>query len=409
MNKKFNGERKMHILMYRWKAYNYWDIEETFKLLGHTVDNIEQKLGNYDIDTAFEQILRERFLQVKYNMVFTVNYFAVISNICEEFNIPYVSWTCDNPLISMYHQSVFHKCNYIFTFDKTNYLEFKAMGVEHIWYLPLAVDTERMDAVIDGRILADGIDKRAYTGDVAFVGSLYERNSYDKLKNTLPQYLQGYFDAVMEAQLNISGANIVEPMLTTPILEQLQQYFKLEKSSEESFSDLGLIFQTTVLGFKIAEVQRRRALIELSKYFHVNVYSNSDISDLIRVRYMGSVDYWSEMPKVFRESKINLNFTIPNIKSGIPLRIWDVLGAKGFLLTNYQAEIPLYFKEGEDLVCFDGIEDLKEKTAYYLTHEEERKQIAENGYQKVKKYHGYVGRITEILRIIESEMQGKSL
>ena len=124
----------MHILMYRWKAYNYWDIEETFKLLGHTVDNIEQKLGNYDIDPEFEVILRDRLHQVHYDMVFTVNYFALISNICQELGIKYVSWTCDNPLISMYHQSVFHDCNYIFTFDKTNYLEFKAMGVKHIWY-----------------------------------------------------------------------------------------------------------------------------------------------------------------------------------------------------------------------------------------------------------------------------------
>ena len=54
----------------------------------------------------------------------------------------------DNPLISMYHESVFHACNYIFTFDKTNYLEFRGMGVKHIWYLPLAVDTERMDALL---------------------------------------------------------------------------------------------------------------------------------------------------------------------------------------------------------------------------------------------------------------------
>lgn len=391
----------MHILMYRWKAYNYRDIEETFKFLGHTVENIEQKLGNYDIDSAFETVLREKLQSVPYDMVFTVNYFAVISNICQELGIKYVSWTCDNPLISMYHQSVFHDCNYIFTFDKTNYLEFKAMGVKHIWYLPLAVDAERMEAVIDGRILPDGMDKRVYDGDVAFVGSLYERNSYDKLKHKLPEYLQGYFDAVMEAQMNISGANIIEPMLTTNILEQLQQYFKLEKSSEESFSDLGLIFQTTVLGFKIAEVQRRRALIELSKYFNVNVYSNSDVSDLVRVRYMGSVDYWSEMPKVFRQSKINLNFTIPNIKSGIPLRVWDVLGSKGFLLTNYQAEIPYYFAEGEDLVCFDGVEDLREKIDYYLTHEEERMQIAENGYRKVKEHHTYVKRIIEMLQIIE--------
>lgn len=398
----------MHILMYRWKAYNYRDIEQTFLLLGHTVDNIEQELGSYDVSPEFERVIEEKIRGTHYDMVFTVNYFPLISNVCERTGVKYISWTCDNPLISMYHESVFHACNYIFTFDKTNYLEFRGMGVKHIWYLPLAVDTERMDALLGapeeaGRWkAAQDPEMRKYRGDVAFVGSLYERNSYDKIKSRLPEYLRGYFDAVMEAQLNISGANIVEPMLTTNILEQLQEYFQLEKS-EGSFSDLGLIFQTTVLGFKIAEIERRRALIELSKHYKVNVYSNSDVSDLLRIQYCGSVDYWSEMPKVFRMSKINLNFTIPNIKSGIPLRIWDVLGCGGFLLTNYQAEIPYYFKEGEDLVCFDGLEDLCEKVGYYLEHEEERKRIAWNGYRKVREKHSYIERIRTILDTVAGE------
>lgn len=398
----------MHILMYRWKAYNYRDIEQTFLLLGHTVDNIEQELGSYDVSPEFERVIEEKIRGTHYDMVFTVNYFPLISNVCERTGVNYVSWTCDNPLISMYHESVFHAYNYIFTFDKTNYLEFRGMGVKHIWYLPLAVDTERMDALLGApeeagrRKATQDPEMQKYRGDVAFVGSLYERNSYDKIKNRLPEYLRGYFDAVMEAQLNISGANIVEPMLTTNILEQLQEYFQLEKS-EGSFSDLGLIFQTTVLGFKIAEIERRRALIELSKHYKVNVYSNSDVSDLLRIQYCGSVDYWSEMPKVFRMSKINLNFTIPNIKSGIPLRIWDVLGCGGFLLTNYQAEIPYYFKEGEDLVCFDGLEDLCEKVGYYLEHEEERKRIAWNGYRKVREKHSYIERIRTILDTVAGE------
>lgn len=431
----------MHILMYRWKAYNYRDIEQTFLLLGYTVDNIEQELGSYDVSPEFERVIEEKIRGTHYDMVFTVNYFPLISNVCERTGVKYVSWTCDNPLISMYHESVFHDCNYIFTFDKTNYLEFRGMGVKHIWYLPLAVDTERMDALLGApeevrtagaahegmktagtvpeeigtaesvpaeigkagrRKAAQDPEMQKYRGDVAFVGSLYERNSYDKIKNRLPEYLRGYFDAVMEAQLNISGANIVEPMLTTNILEQLQEYFQLEKS-DGSFSDLGLIFQTTVLGFKIAEIERRRALIELSKHYKVNVYSNSDVSDLLRIQYCGSVDYWSEMPKVFRMSKINLNFTIPNIKSGIPLRIWDVLGCGGFLLTNYQAEIPYYFKEGEDLVCFDGLEDLCEKVGYYLEHKEERKRIAWNGYRKVREKHSYIERIRTILDTVAGE------
>lgn len=433
--------RSMHILMYRWKAYNYRDIEQTFLLLGYTVDNIEQELGSYDVSPEFERVIEEKIRGTHYDMVFTVNYFPLISNVCERTGVKYVSWTCDNPLISMYHESVFHDCNYIFTFDKTNYLEFRGMGVKHIWYLPLAVDTERMDALLGApeevrtagaahegmktagtvpeeigtaesvpaeigkagrRKAAQDPEMQKYRGDVAFVGSLYERNSYDKIKNRLPEYLRGYFDAVMEAQLNISGANIVEPMLTTNILEQLQEYFQLEKS-DGSFSDLGLIFQTTVLGFKIAEIERRRALIELSKHYKVNVYSNSDVSDLLRIQYCGSVDYWSEMPKVFRMSKINLNFTIPNIKSGIPLRIWDVLGCGGFLLTNYQAEIPYYFNEGEDLVCFDGLEDLCEKVGYYLEHEEERKRIAWNGYRKVREKHSYIERIHTILDTVACE------
>lgn len=384
----------MYILMYRWKAYNYRDIEQTFLAMGHRVDNIEQELGSYDVSPEFEKTIEQLIRKNHYDMVFTVNYFALISNVCHRQRIKYVCWTCDNPLISMYHESVFHPCNYIFTFDKTNYLEFKGMGVDHIWYLPLAVDVNRLDAVI-----GHAADMTKYRGDVAFVGSLYERNSYDKLKHRLSEYLRGYFDAVMEAQLNVSGANIVEPMLTVEVLEQLQQYFTLEKS-EGSFSDLSLIFQTTVLGFKIAELQRRRALIELSKYFKVNVYSNSNVSDLVRVQYCGSVDYWSEMPKVFHASKINLNFTISNIKSGIPLRIWDVLGSGGFLLTNYQAEIPYYFTEGEDLVCFDGVEDMREKAAYYLAHEEERRRIAENGYKKVKQHHSYVERLNTMLDIV---------
>lgn len=384
----------MRILVYKWRAYNYADICEAFSNLGHTFITVEQDLDNYDEDIEFETRLAEMIQREACDMVFTVNYFALVTTVCEQVKIPYVVWTCDNPLISMYHKNVFSSCNYFFTFDETNYLEFKDMGVEHIWYLPLAVNTKRLDYLLE-----ESRDMELYANDIAFVGSLYERNSYDRLRPSLPEYLRGYFDAAIWAQQCITGGNILEEMLTVNVLEQLEQYFKLEKS-KDSFSDLGLIFSTTVLGFKTAAEQRYRALIELSKKYSVTIYSNSNTENLFRVRYGGSVDYWSEMPKVFRMTKINLNFTIPNIKSGLPLRIWDVLGSKGFLMTNFQAEIPRYFKNREDLVCFEDVEELVELAGYYLTHEEERKQIAENGYRKVKEYHTYELRIRQMLDIV---------
>ena len=386
----------MRILIYKWRAYNYRDIYETFLAMGHTLDVMEQKLKSYDEDAEFEARLTHILKETSYDFVFTVNYFAVISNVCERCKVKYVSWSCDNPLISMYHKSVFHDCNYIFLFDKRNFLEFKARGVPHVYYLPLAVDTVRMD-----HLLAEADDLRLYQNEVSFVGSLYERNTYDKIKNTLPDYLRGYLDAVMQAQMSVSGANIIEEMLTPDILEAIGEHFSLEKS-QDSFSDLGLIFSTTVLGFKIAAMQRTNGLLALSKHVPVTIYTNSNTKNLLRVTYRGSVDYWTQMPKVFHMSKINLNFTIPNIYTGLPLRMWDILGAGGFLMTNYQAELPDFFVENKDLVCFDGEKDLVEKTLYYLSHEEERKQIARNGHEKVKKFHTYQIRLEEIIETIEN-------
>lgn len=386
----------MRILVYKWKAYNYADICEAFLNLGYELFTIEQDLDNYDEDAEFEKKLAETIQREHCDLVFTVNYFALITTVCTKLQIPYVVWTCDNPLISMYHKNVFAPCNYFFTFDQTNYLEFQGMGVEHIWYLPLAVNTKRLDY-----LLAEVKDLPAYANDIAFVGSLYERNSYDRLRPGLPEYLRGYFDAAIWAQQCISGGNILEEMLTVDVLEKLEEYYKLEKS-KDSFSDLGLIFSTTVLGFKTAAEQRHRALLELSKKYAVTIYSNSNTSDLYRVRYGGSLDYWSEMPKVFAATKINLNFTIPNIKSGLPLRIFDILGSGGFLMTNFQAEIPYYFKNKEDLVCFESIEELTELAGYYLTHEEERRQIAKNGYQKVREHHSYEQRIRQMMEVVAS-------
>lgn len=389
----------MRILIYRWNAYNYTDIIASLRAMGHAVEVIGQELVSYDEDEAFAARLTGLLTGTDepYDFVFTVNYYGVISDVCEQCHVRYVIWTCDNPLISMYHRSFYNDCNYVFTFDKTNYLEFQAMGAKHIWYLPLGVDTDRLDA-----LLAEADDLAAYENDISFVGSLYERNTYDKLEPSLPDYLRGYFDAVIEAQLNISGGNIIEDMLTVDVLEQVQEYFRLKKS-EGSFADLGLIFSTTVLGFKAAAVQRRRALTALSKYFSVSVYSGSNTAELLRVDYRGSVDYWSQMPKVFRGSRINLNFTIPNIKSGLPLRIWDVLGAGGFLMTNFQAELPDYFEIDKDLVCFESERELVEKCGYYLAHEEERREIARNGYEKVKAAHSVRLRLSEMLeRVTEA-------
>ena len=78
----------------------------------------------------------------------------------------------------------------------------------------------------------------------------------------------------------------------------------------------------------------------------------------------------------------------------------DILGAGGFLLSNFQADFLEHFIPGEDFVYFESKEDLLQKCDYYLEHEDKRKEIAQNGYEKAKQFHNYETRLQEILEIV---------
>lgn len=138
------------ILIYRWKSYNYRDIIDTFIEMGYEICIMEQELQNYDVDETFAERLDDalRRPDVAWDFVFSVNYFALIAEVCHNRQIPYVMWNCDNPMISMYHTSVFYATNYLFLFDLSSVQEFRAMGAPHVYHLPLAVKIDRLDALL---------------------------------------------------------------------------------------------------------------------------------------------------------------------------------------------------------------------------------------------------------------------
>jgi spore maturation protein CgeB len=78
----------------------------------------------------------------------------------------------------------------------------------------------------------------------------------------------------------------------------------------------------------------------------------------------------------------------------------DIMGAGGFLLTNFQADFLDFFVPDEDFVYYNDPEDLLNKIDYYLSHEKERMEIAQNGHQKVKQHHSFEKCFQNMLRVI---------
>ena len=235
----------MKILIYRWSVFHQEDIAEAFESFGHTVEYYEEMPD----ERKGTDIRRLKEVVAEYDLVFSANYFSRVSNACQAQQKKYIAWTVDSPMLTMFDTSVFNECNYIFLFDKFDYYRFLQMGVKHVYYLPLAVNAERVKNCIEA---ASEKEKGKYRGDISFVGGLYYKNSYDAIEDKLPEYLQGYFDACMEAQLDLYGDNVFDRLLTADILERLCEIIDFHQS-DTAFSDIKLVFSSTYLGFKTAQ------------------------------------------------------------------------------------------------------------------------------------------------------------
>ena len=380
-------------LVYRWKAYNQRDVEEALQNAGIELTVFDLAYKSMDEDDVFEEKVVRLLREDSFDFVFSINYFTILSNACERVGMPYISWLCDSRLLTMHNNSVFNACNRIFVFDRVDYAEFRRLGAK-VFYLPLAANVARMDRVRSGE---------TRTAEISFVGSMYaKKNEYDKCKGELTPYLQGYFDAALRAQTDVYGEDVIGELLTDDIVLKLGACLSFEKA-KESFSSLPLAFAVTHLGFKLANIERTKLLTLLSGHFPVALYSDAPLSDAAGIDYRGTVDYWTQMPKVFYNSRINLNVTMRNIRTGLPLRMFDIMGCEGFLLTNYQAEIASLFEPGRDLVVYESFDDCLKKAGYYLEHEDERRTIAENGYRKICAHHTYDHRIAEMFEILKRE------
>lgn len=85
------------------------------------------------------------------------------------------------------------------------------------------------------------------------------------------------------------------------------------------------------------------------------------------------------------ESRINLNFT----EGGTSNRSYKVLASRGFLLTQPWPDMEKDFVDGKDLATFRNENEFEANVRYYLTNEEERKAIANHGYNTVQKFSRY--------------------
>lgn len=387
----------MNILFYRYGSICEPDIIASFKHLGFKITEDTREVYNKQLlPSDCIKGLNELLKQDTYSFVFSINFFPSVSDVCNIWGIPYLCLIVDSPVLELFSTSLANPCNKIFLFDRQLYNDFHHINPDGIFHIPLATNVRDNYATAT---MASAADRTRFSSDISFIGSLYsEKCLYNQI--TLPEKMRGYVDGLIEAQLLVYGYNFIEECVTPELIEAFCKVRpELINFPDSMKVDTKAVIAQHIISVKVAEQERLRYLKALSEHFNVDLYTGSDTSSMPLIHNRGFAKTNTEMPIIFNQSKINLNLTAKSIRSGLSLRIFDVLGCEGFLITNYQAELPEHFNIGEDLEAYTSLDDLISKCEYYLSHDKERKEIAHNGFEKVKKYHTYDIRLTQMLEI----------
>ena len=381
----------MNILLYDFlNSYIQPDLVFYLEKMGHKCNNVLYRKGldKYN-DDEFTAQMEKDVESGNYDLVLTTNFWPVVSKVCKKHGLKYVSWFFDSPPNLPTAECMEYSCNKIYFFARADYETYKAMGLDNVYYLPLAVNTERLSRV--------KTDYSKYGAEISFVGKLYE-SMLPALMSHMDEYQKGYLDAVVKVQLQIYGGYIVDDVVTEEFTESVRARYR-------SLSDKAIQVTKKELCWAVASHVthlERVTLLKILSARHQTVLYTYELSDELRqlmkeVDYRGSVGYLDEMPQVFRASKINLCPVIKANKSGIPLRALDVMGCGGFLLSSYQPELYEYFIDGQECVMYTSIEDAIAKADFYLENEALRKEIAAAGLVRIKNDFNYADRIKVLL------------
>lgn len=387
----------MKILFIQWANFGKEDITEAFTNMGHEV--IPFKFPNfmsYYVSPALLE-LNKALDTHKPDLVFSSNFSPNVSAVCFSHSIPYAAWVYDSPQLNTFSATLVNPTNYVFMFDSEDYATFKNSGIDTVYYLPLAANVARMDKMIPTDAIHQKLD-----ADVSFAGRMYDeaKNEFIGAAN-VNDYTKGYIAALKDAQQLVSGVSFIEPLIKGDILQELMRTVPYDNLPNNAMEP-SYVYSRYYIEKEITQAERKNLIQKVSDNFQTRLYTPNPTPDLPNAINMGSVQPYTELPYVFKCSKINLNISLRSIHAGIPLRAIEIMGAGGFLLSNFQKDYLMFFEPDKDFVYYEDEYDLVDKCRFYLENDNERNSIALNGYAKVKEFFSYEAMLQNILDTIFS-------
>lgn len=331
--------------------------------------------------------------------VFSYDFSESIAQACYETGIPYVAWVYDAPQTELYTHYAQYPGNYIFVFDKNQQKRLREIGIQNVQHMPLAVHTEKIKMNFKDMDTSD----LNYIHDISFIGQLYYRQDVQTAYDKAPEQVQNSLEEnIASCFLKWDDETSVHGIMKEHVVAYFSELDRHSMPKDYPYITEQFTYEAAAISRMLANRERVHILNTLAEQYQVALYTYDKYTEQLseKVNIYPGVGYDFELSKIYRKSKINLNITLHCIETGAPQRIFDIMAAGGFMLSNYQKELTELFVPGEEIVLYHNMEELQQLVEYYLTHEEERERIAKKGQDKVLRLHGYHNKLLRVMELV---------
>jgi spore maturation protein CgeB len=149
---------------------------------------------------------------------------------------------------------------------------------------------------------------------------------------------------------------------------------------------------------------RQEILRQLAKEMdgiHIKIWGAKPewLQDRLPGRYMGRYVHGDEKVRAALCAKICLNTLHYGEVNGLNCRAFELAGCGGFQMMTRVPVLADHFVPEVEVATFGDVDELLEKTAYYLRNPAEAAGIAERGRLRAHRDHTYEHRLRDILRV----------
>lgn len=378
------------------------DLAIALQEMGYAVTKLDCKMRTAGYVPAEELRICEALERTSFQYVISHNFCETIAKACEKKGIPYIAWVFDAPQKELFTSAAFYYNNHIFVFDKCQLHRLKEIGIPYVYHTPLGVLPK----------MWQGPYETEPTIEISFMGQLYGNPYLERVIQAAPYEVKQEINSMHEKLfLHWEKGTPTTGYLSEKTISYLRNVKGEDVTQLYPYMTEQYYYEAAMISRVIANRERLAVLNKLAEKHEVCLYSFDPHLEGIssKVNVFSGVGFGGQAGNIYCRSKINLNISLHCIESGANQRIFDIMAAGGFVLSNYQSELEELFIPGEEIVLFHNEEELTKLVEYYLAHDEEREHIARNGQRKVMQCYTYDVLLKRVLELVDESKATDSI